>query len=144
MKKTEMNRRWWTFGIGLIVLSLWILIPAASAGAMLQQGTENDIPFVSGGVGDEEQCRLKEMAGDYNVKMVFAAMSGAYLTDVNVTIRNAQGQTVMDQDFGGPWVYMKLPPGTYDISADLNGIKKEQQVTVGGKLKKVLFHWKVH
>ncbi len=42
------------------------------------------------------------------------------------------------------WVYMKLPPGTYDISADLNGIKKERQVTVDSQQREVLFHWKIH
>jgi hypothetical protein len=142
MTQKKKSRRCSPLAIALGFLSLWILLPGAAAGTMIQEGMHNDIPFAFGGVGDEKQCQLKKTAHQYNVKVVFAAMSGAYLTDVHLTVRDDQGRVVMDRNFGGPWVFMKLPQGTYDIGANLNGIEKRRQVTVGEKLKNVLFHWR--
>ncbi|MEJ2589591.1 MAG: hypothetical protein P8165_18825 [Deltaproteobacteria bacterium] len=142
MTQKKQIRRCSALAVVFGFLSLWLLLPGAAAETMIQEGIQNDIPFASGGVGDEEQSRLRKMARQYNVKVVFAAMSGAYLMNAHLIVRNAQGRTVMDKDFGGPWVFMKLPRGDYDICADLNGIEKRRHITVGNRLEEVLFHWR--
>jgi hypothetical protein len=54
------------------------------------------VTYVSGGAGTEEINRLRSMEKDFNLKMVFALTSGAYLAEVNVTIVDAANKVVLD------------------------------------------------
>lgn len=121
----------------------WTAMPVCSDGITIQEGVGEHIPFATGGIGQSEQDKLHKMAHQYNLKLVFAAMSGAYLTDVEVVIQNSQNQTVLDRRFSGPLVYTKLPQGSYQITASHHGLEKTRQVNVGTNLKEVLFHWHV-
>ncbi len=48
-----------------------------------------DVPFVTGGVGVDERADLRAKEKDYNLKIVAAAPSGAYVADVAVVIESA-------------------------------------------------------
>ena len=101
------------------------------------------VRYFSAGVG------LEERAAEYppfSLKLVFTAGGKPFLAGVDVTIRPAQGGTairVPREQVEGPWLFVDLPPGTYDITAThgdreqtLKGIKVE-----AGKRRMLHLRW---
>jgi hypothetical protein len=101
------------------------------------------IRYFSAGVGVEE--RLAEYP-PFSLKLVFTAGGKPYLAGVDVTIQPAKGEAaiiISRERVEGPWLFVDLPSGTYDISAAhgqhkqaLKGIK-----VIGGKQKTVHLRW---
>ena len=88
------------------------------AGAAHAAG-EATVPYRSGGASMDEFAEMNRLAGDYNMKLVLAAKgSGAYLADVDVTVRSLPGrQVVLETRTEGPLLLAALPPGRYEVSA---------------------------
>lgn len=104
--------------------------------------TPDGISYVSGGVGDESTDRLNSMAGEFNLKLVFAMKSGEYLSGVRVVIIDAKGKTLLDTTSEGPWLLTRLPAGNYRIVASFAGKAEKRQVAVGAnKLRTIDFRW---
>ena len=113
---------------------------AISADATVQ--TSGGISYVSGGVGDDSIIKLNTLAGQFNLKLVFALQSGNYVSDVQVVIADAKGKTLLDATSAGPWFLAKLPAGNYQIVATFEGKAVKRSVTVGkAKLQTVDFRW---
>ena len=101
------------------------------------------VRYFSVGVGLEER---QAQYPPFSLKLVFTAGGKPYLAGVDVTIQPAKGAaaiTIPREQVEGPWLFVDLPPGTYDISAAygehkqaLEGIK-----VVGGKQKIVHLRW---
>ncbi|HEV2173183.1 MAG TPA: carboxypeptidase-like regulatory domain-containing protein [Nitrospira sp.] len=101
------------------------------------------VRYFSVGVGLEER---QAQYPPFSLKLVFTAGGKPYLAGVDVTIQPAKGAaaiTISREQVEGPWLFVDLPPGTYDISATygqhkqaLEGIK-----VVGGKQKTVHLRW---
>jgi hypothetical protein len=100
------------------------------------------IRYFSVGVGVEER---EATYPPFSLKLVFTAGGKPYLAGVDVTIQPAKGAaiTIPREQVEGPWLFVDLPSGTYDISATygehkqaLKGIK-----VVGGKQKTVYLRW---
>lgn len=88
---------------------------------------------------------MQQHAKEYNLHLLFAIKSGAYLADVKVTIQNAKGHTVLDAVSDGPWFYAKLAPGKYTVKADVDGKVQARTVTVGkGKSATADMVWSGH
>src|SRR3954469_17909160 len=105
------------FAIALCTLSLAPLGQAFAQGAAtLVPKTENNISYISGGVGKDEQ-ELADAVGryGYNVQLVFAEQTGNYLADIRVRIADAKGGVVLDTVSDGPMFLAKLPPGLYQV-----------------------------
>lgn len=138
-------------------LAHWILVlglsgPLLSGAADFDLGapvpqpvTEGGVTYVSGGSGMEERQALDEVAGNYNLKLVFAEKgSGAYLADVKLLIMNMKGQKILETVSDGPWFFVKLAPGRYKITAEVEGQSLVQQAKVGGgRLTQLHFYWRV-
>ena len=118
------------------------LMPFAAANADEQVQQSGPVIFVSGGVDDASLDRMKSMVPGFNVKMVFALNSGAFLSDVNVTIADARGNQVLQTRTEGPWLLAKLPAGTYQVVATEGANVTRRTVTVGsGKASDLEFRW---
>ena len=136
------NLAHWILALGL---SGPLLAGAADSGApTLQPVTEGGITYVSGGNGMEERQALNDVAGDYNLKLVFAEKgSGAYVADVKLSIMNMKGQKILEAVSDGPWFFVKLAPGRYKISAEAEGQSQVQQAKIGGgRLTQLHFYWR--
>lgn len=79
------------------------------------------IPYVSGGVGTESIERLNANARNFNLKLVFSTKSGEFLSGVKVGIADAAGKSVVAAVADGPWFLVKLPSGTYQVTASFEG-----------------------
>jgi len=111
--------------------------------ATLKPKTENNISYISGGVGKDEQ-ELANAIGryGYNVQLVFAEQqTGAYLADVRVRLADAKGSVVLDAVSDGPMFLAKLPPGRYQVTAEVRGQTKTASVDATGGAKRVTMLW---
>lgn len=81
--------------------------------------------YLSGGVGADERLALEERAKGFNVKLVFADADGSYLANVKLEIADAKGEAIVSTTTTGPWFYIQLPPGIYNVKATFDGQSKE-------------------
>ena len=93
------------------------------------------VPVVSGGVGESSRAALEDQQSAYNLKTVFTGQGGMYLSDVNVTIRDSAGNTVVSGLSDGPMMLAELQPGRYTLEASAGGYTKRQTIVVGQNLK---------
>jgi hypothetical protein len=119
-----------------------LLVSSASASGDEIVQIAGNVAYVSGGVGTTSIDRLNALAGDFNLKLVFALKSGDYVSDVRVNIADATGTALLDTTSDGPWFFTKLPAGNYQIVATFAGNAEKRTIAVGSeKLKTVDFRW---
>ena len=84
-----MKNKFLVHGLVIIAMTFGSFVSAATSdsGPMLHQA--GGLPYLSGGVGEESQQLLSSRASEFNVKLVFALTSGAYLSSVKVAIAPA-------------------------------------------------------
>ena len=103
----------------ILTLPLLVQFGATSSGAAAPGVpiVGQDIAYASGGIGINERDVMQTMTADYSLKLEFAVEgSGAYLSDISVTLR--QGTDTIFQVAGvGPWLLVKLPAGSYRVIA---------------------------
>lgn len=115
---------------------------ASTEGDAIVLSTVSGVSYVSGGVGTASIDRINSLAGGFNLKLVFAGKSGAYLADVRVNIADSTGRTLLDIPSEGPWFLAALPKGDYRIVASFAGNAVTQRVSIGSeKLRTVQFRW---
>ena len=153
-----MQRHWtkkvsWT-SVAILVLSLQPMrcgLPTANAEAaqfppalmMTEAKTTQGYPYVFGGISSDEREAMAQRAKDFNVKLVFAAKSGAFISGVRLTITDAKGTEIAKLTTEGPWFYIRLPAGSYSITATFQGQSKGVKGlrVVQGKQVQQVFVW---
>src|SRR5262249_24839348 len=95
-----------------------------------QELTYKDIKFACTGVAEsKEDPRWTK----YPVKLMFTTAGRAYVTYVQVTIKDAQGAEVFTAECDSPWLVVDLKPGKYSITAvALHKYSKTASITAGG------------
>jgi len=97
--------------------------------------------FRCGGVGQEDQDRMKAEAARHDLMLTFATADGAYVADVDVEIRRG-GKVVLQGHCNGPLMLVDLAPaGSYEISATAQGKTEHKTVNVGAKPASTTFTW---
>ena len=148
----------WSAGLGLTYADGTFIARVGQSGEFLEMEDQNtgqivkdylplyrsgEIRYFSVGVGVEER---RAEYPPFPLKLVFTAGGKPYLTGVEVTIQPLTGETAITisrEQIEGPWFFIDLPQGTYDISALYGG---HQQVlkgvkVVSGKQKTVYLRW---
>jgi hypothetical protein len=125
-----------------IMLNATNLTPIDNTGVQVQPMQQNGITYLSGGIGEDEARAIGQAQG-YNLHMTFAiGPENKYVPDVDVTVQNASGQTLLTLSDAGPLVYVQLPPGKYTVAAMRNGEERRDTAEVGsGAARKLVFHW---
>ena len=130
--------------LGLIALSSQSILAYQADGISIEQGKSSGVPYMTGGVGLDERAVMKGMAGHYNVRLVFATLSGAYLADVKVVIQDGNNRTLIDKESNGPWFFADLPKGRYTITAIHAGNKETREASLVKAWDTVMFNWKIN
>jgi hypothetical protein len=124
------------------------LPPPPSPIARLKPVTQDEVTYLCGGVGEEESTYMKQQAKDYDLMLTFATRSGAYLADVDVDIKNASGDTVLQLACDSPILLVDLPRGgTYKVRAETAGYALNKTVRVASskrqaqKLASTVLSW---
>ena len=103
-----------------------------------------DVPFMSGGAGADAREELLAKEREYNLKIIVADKSGAYLANVHVVIESARKERVLDTTMDGPILLAKLAPGTYTIRATSDAKTLTRTVTIAAQgLRRADFRWDV-
>jgi len=97
------------------------------------------VTWISGGVSKDEAKAMRKIASRYNVRLVMAVArkpSAAFLGAVPVKVSDAKGRTVLAVKTDGPLLFLKLPPGRYNVSANVAGhvLTKSLRAKTGGSL----------
>jgi hypothetical protein len=128
--------------VAAMLLISALLVPGVSAKSEEVVSASSGVSYVSGGAGTEAIDRLRSMERDFNLKLVFALDTGAYLADVDVTIIDASSNVLLKTLSEGPWLLAKVPAGNYQVSATKGGQAETRKVAVGsGPLRTVEFRW---
>jgi hypothetical protein len=96
--------------------------------------TQGDVTFVSGGIGESELKAMQAIKGDYNLNLLFAVKgTGQFIADVDVRIADAKGNTVVETVADGPYLFARLKPGKYIVTAEKDGKVMRQKARVGDR-----------
>lgn len=80
------------------------------------------IRYFSTGIGQVER---EAAYPPFALKLVFTAGGKSFVTGVGVTLRDAKGLpvlTVPQEQITGPWLFIDLPEGVYEVTATLGGV----------------------
>ena len=92
-----------------------------------------EVAYLSGGVGDEEEARLKARQNEFNLKLLFTLNEGNYLAGVDVAITDGAGRKVIQAVSEGPYFMANLPAGQYTVAATREGKTITRKVQVGNR-----------
>lgn len=128
-------------------LLLPLLFCACASGAALAQtlpqpASQNGVSYITGGVGEDEVQAFRAAAPGYNLRITFASKSGNYLSDVDVTMTSGAGRPILSVRTEGPFLFVRLPAGRYQIAAQTRHITETRKIQVparGGA--DVRFYW---
>ncbi|MBO9512510.1 MAG: hypothetical protein J7549_00215 [Variovorax sp.] len=130
------------------LLALTMLLGAPHAQALaLQAPTPLLAPgaHVTGGIGEEDQQRMRLSRTLYNLQLTFAeAGTGAYLTGVEVLIEPlAPGPAVGPIKDCGPLLYVALGPGAYRVHATYRGVVRTANVKIARGTTAWTLYWPI-
>lgn len=95
---------------------------------------QNEIAYVSGGVGSDERDAMRAMARRFNVRLnVVSARTSEALSDVDVSVADDRGKLRLRVRTEGPLLYMRLPRGHYQITAAYRGAMQTVNVSAGAQ-----------
>jgi hypothetical protein len=104
--------------------------------------TSNGVSYLSGGFGEDERERLRNIAGGDNLELSFALQTKQYLGGASVLIKDAKGNNVLEAVSEGPLFLVNLPAGSYTVEATAMGKTLKQAVHVPSKgHARVYFAW---
>lgn len=109
-----------------------------------QEQSENGVRYLCGGIGMIEAARIKQIAPDYDLMLIFATSSGAYLTDIDVEISRREAVTLLRARCNAPIMLVDLPQnGAYRFSATTEGrtVTRMAQVRQGQRGKRLTMSW---
>ena len=128
--------------VGLAAATMIGVLGTAQAPAQEKVVTHNNVSFVSGGVGVDSEERLKAREKEFNLKLVFTLVEGNYLADIQVSLKDASGKTLVEDVADGPFFMAKLPAGAYSVTVGNNGQIQTRKVSVRvGGLRTEYFRW---
>lgn len=103
------------------------------------------IEYMSGGIGSDEAALMRVVEPRWPAVFEFAVKDGkSAATDVVLTVRDAQGNVVLDQiHSAGPYLVARLEPGRYTVEAVLGGQRIQREVSIQGPgtSAKSVFEW---
>lgn len=89
-----------------------------------------NVTVLNGGADLDEAERLRRMAPQYPLRVVFSVRGGDYaVADSFAILRD--GQLVAEVPTAGPWLLIDLPPGRYTLQARFDGRLSERVFTAG-------------
>lgn len=127
-----------------LALVLQLLTPTAQA----QNPSPAALPLapgahLSGGIGLDARDHMQALKGQYALHLSFAqAKSGSYVAGVEVRIEDvAKGTVFGPYPDSGPWLYVALPPGQYQVRASAGGITQTATVSIAQKPVSKMLYW---
>ena len=104
------------------------------------------VDYVSGGIGIDESTAFKAAMSQFPLALTFASNrdgTAAYVSDVQVVIRDSHDTEVLNVASEGPYFLARLPAGKYKIFATYNGNTQSRTAEIGNSgTVRLMFEWK--
>lgn len=117
-----------------------LCLPLYGIAADLLPETQNEVQFLSGGIGMEERNAMQAEGKEYNLRLSFSLKDGTYIAGVKVAIDSGK-KPLVEADSDGPLFYAKLPPGKYRIAVSYQGKIQTRTVAIGKNATNLYFRW---
>lgn len=125
-------------------MNSWHILTAAALATAALCAQAGGAAYECGGVGQTEQERMKAQAASHHALLTFADRGGAYVADVDVRVLDSRGGEVLRAQCDGPLMLLDLPaPGKYRVIATVDGVQREQALTIGKGAARAVFVWSV-
>ena len=116
-----------------LLVAAAVALCLARAEAVPVQEVQGQVAVLHGGIGEEDRAEMKQKSGEYNLHLTFARkVSGSYLSQVRVVVRNAQGAVILDTIAAGPWLFARLPQGEFTVEATDEGRTLSEKIEIKG------------
>jgi hypothetical protein len=115
----------------------------AGSAVALEEKRFGETPYITGGVGEDELAEIKDRASQYTLTVMTARKgSGDFLADARVTVTRGNA-TLLDVIMDGPYLLVRLAPGSYRVRVEFQDRTQERQVTIGsrGGMTTTNFYW---
>jgi hypothetical protein len=107
--------------------------------------TVGAVTYRIGGIGRDETAAMRRAEAAYPLSIEFTARAEPrdwLLANIEVTIKNQRGDTMLKTYSDGPILLAKLPDGRYTVTATDDGKSETKPVSVAaGKPEKLVFVW---
>lgn len=120
--------------------------PCTPEEIQIEVHADNEVTYVSGGIGICESQEMRRIAKDYQLELEFVqktATAESFLANIPVEVTDKKGSYVLDTVTKGPFLLARLPNGQYTVTATFNGETKTQQVSITAKHQRLVFVWRV-
>lgn len=114
------------------------------------QAAPDEVCYISGGISSDEVSQFKSLAKEYLLEIVFVQKTDPeengrieeYLAEVQLQIKDSKGNMVVDTTTEGPFFLADLPFGSYQITAEHDGVIKTNVVKIAAKKhQRIVFLW---
>ena len=109
----------------------------AAVGVLPPERQAGNVTYVTGGVALDQSEAFKLARSSYPLSIELVQQSGGkneFTADAQVQVSDSAGNVVLNAKAEGPFMLVRLAPGTYRVQATLNGRTVEAKpVTVGAK-----------
>lgn len=123
----------WITSLLLCQAAVAAVAQTSMSSTVTTNGQTSAVALNCGGIGVDEQERIKSEAPRHDLMLTFSTPGGAYLADVDVEISRG-GKVVLQGRCDGPIMLVDLAPkGTYQVTAVSDGRQQRKNVTIGGK-----------
>ena len=111
-----------TSALVIVLLALFAPEGDARKGAMIAAEirygkTSSGYQYMNGGARRYQRESLERRSAPYNIKFVLVPPRAMRLPSLGIFIANNATGTIERITLSGPWIYFRLPPGTYTIGA---------------------------
>lgn len=127
------------------VLGSGMLASPAHANDLPAVQQQAGIEYLSGGIGLEESTAIEAESRKWPLTLLFSVVRwqrSVYTTDAKVSLRDARGKLLLRTQADGPFLLVRLTPGTYGVEATLDGKLLQRQIVLKrDEPARVVFVW---
>ena len=124
-------------GSATLALALTSAGVFAAVGVLPPERQAGNVTYVTGGVAQDQSEAFKLARSSYPLSIELVQKSGGkneFTADAQVQVSDSAGNVVLNAKAEGPFMLVRVAPGTYRVQATLNGRTVEAKpVTVGAK-----------
>ena len=107
----------------------------------------NGIRFITGGIGSDVSKAMQAEAKQWPLLIEFSQADGqakpAWVSGVKISISDAKNAPLLDTICDGPLMLVKLPPGSYSVSASYNGVAQTRTLVSAKDVpQRIVITWK--
>lgn len=130
---------------GVVLLAGCGVLPLANASDLPTVQQQGGIEYLSGGIGLEESTAIDAESRKWPLTLLFSAkrwQRSVYTADAKVSLRDGHSKLLLQMQADGPFLLLRLVPGTYVVEATLNGKVLQQRIVLKkGEPARVVFVW---